>query len=231
MKVAIVENEELYARDLEALMQRWRGEHQTALETAVFSGGEELLRSDTESFDLVCMDIQMDGIDGVAAAHQLREQGFVGQLVFVTAYSEYVFEGYGVHALNFLLKPVSYEQIAKCLDFVAKMLNDDHYVFRDGKNIFQIPYAQIICFSSADHDIQIITTEGKYRQKGSLRNVIFRLPDQFHFCHRTAIVNLEHILSLRERELLLSDQTALPVSRTYLKDLRFSLLSYVDRMR
>lgn len=231
MKIAIVENEVLHAEHLQTLLQQWSQEHQTILDIAVFSGSEAFLDSQANVFDLVFLDIKMSGLDGVTAAQQLREQKFEGQIVFLTAFSEYVFEGYDVQALNYLLKPVTYDKIAKCLDYVARRLRDDHYTFRNHGSVVQIPYSQIICFFSANHYTQIITTEGTFNQLESIRNIFSRLPDRFHICHRTAIVNIEHIAMLKGRELILSNKTVVPVSHTYLQEIRSDLLSYADSMR
>ena len=151
------------------------------------------------------MDILLDGIDGVAAAHQLRGLGFQGQIIFLTASPEYVFDGYDVQALNYLLKPVAYDKIIRSLDYVEKMLNDDNYTFRHRGAVVRIPYSKIICFSSANHYTKIVTTEGNYNQLESIRTIFSHLPDRFHFCHRTVIVNIEHITMLNGRELALSN--------------------------
>jgi len=231
MKIAIVENEALHTENIQALLQKWSEEHHTTFEVAEFKSGEAFLKFNEINFDLVFMDILMDGIDGISTAHQLRKLGFRGQLVFLTAFSEYVFDGYDVQALNYLLKPIAYDKIAQCIDYVVKLLNDDRYTFRHQGSVVRIPYSQIIYFSSANHYTQIITTEGTFNQLESLRNIFSHLPDQFHFCHRTVIVNTEHVTMLKGRELVLSNHTKLPVSLTHLQDIRIKLLTCAENMR
>ncbi|MGE4486004.1 MAG: LytR/AlgR family response regulator transcription factor [Oscillospiraceae bacterium] len=231
MKIAIVENEALHTENIQALLQKWSEEHHTILEVVKFTSGESFLEFSEINFDLVFMDILMDGIDGISTAHQLRKLGFRGQLVFLTAFSEYVFDGYDVQALNYLLKPIAYDKIAQCIDYVVKLLNDDRYTFRHQGSVVRIPYSQIIYFSSANHYTQIITTEGTFNQLESLRNIFSHLPDQFHFCHRTVIVNTEHVTMLKGRELVLSNHTKLPVSLTHLQDIRIKLLTCAENMR
>lgn len=231
MKIAVVENEATHAENILAHLNRWSEDQHTILEIAEFKNGEEFLKSNDISSDLIFMDIVLGGIDGVAAAHQLRKLGFQGQIVFLTAFSEYVFDGYNVQALNYLLKPVTYDKIAKCIGYVEKMLNYELYTFRHHGSVIRIPYSQIIYFSSSNHYIHIITTEGAFNQMESMRSIFSHLPDQFLFCHRTAIVNIDHITMLNGRELLLSNHTKLPVSVTYLQDIRTKLLSCAESMR
>lgn len=231
MKVAIVEDEAPHAEALQDLLRKWSGEHQALIDVALFNSGESFLNACGDPFDLVFMDIQMDRIDGISAARQLRKQSFSGQLVFLTSFSEYVFDGYEVQALNYLMKPVSYEKIAKCMDYVDQKLHDDHYTFRDHDSVTRISFSKIVCFSSADHYTQIITTEGNFRQRESLQIVFSHLPSRFLFCHRTIIVNMEHVVKLKRRELSLSNGVIVPISQTYLQDVRSALLSYADMMR
>ncbi len=231
MKIAIVEDEASHAEYLQALLQQWSREHQTILEIIQYSDGEALLNSQVYDFDLVFLDIQMNGLDGVTTAHRLRELKFEGHLVFLTAFSEYVFEGYDVQALNYLMKPVAYEKIEKCLDHVFRKIKDDHYTIRNNGSITQVPYSQIIYFSSANHYTKIITTDGFLQQFESMRNIFSHLPNQFHYCHRTVIINMEHVKMLKGHELTLSNNTIVPVSVTYLQEIRSALLAYADNMR
>jgi DNA-binding LytR/AlgR family response regulator len=231
LKLAIVENEAAQAAYLQSQLKQWSLEHQTLLDVQQYPSSETFFSSRFLEFDLVFLDIQLDGMDGLATAHRLRDQGFSGEIVFLTAFSEYVFDGYEVQALNYLLKPVTYPKVAKCLEYMVRKLDDDHYTFRYNKAIMQIPYSQIIYFSSANHHTQIVTTEGIYRQLEPMRNIFSYLPSRFLFCHRTVIVNMEHILTLKGRELILTNQAIVPVSHTYLPGIRSALLTYADSMR
>jgi two-component system response regulator LytT len=231
MKISVVENEASHVANILAHLNRWSEDHHTILEIAQYNCGEEFLASNGINSDLVFMDIVLGGIDGVATAHRLRELGFNGQIVFLTAFSEYVFNGYDVHALNYLLKPVIYEKIAKCISYVEKTLSYERYTFRHNGSVIRISYSQIIYFSSSNHYTRIITSEGEFSQMESMRSVFSHLPDQFLFCHRTVIVNADHITMLNGRELLLSNRTKLPVSVTYLQDIRTRILGCAESMR
>ncbi|WP_312635958.1 LytTR family DNA-binding domain-containing protein [Oscillibacter sp.] len=231
MKVAIVEDEMPHAEALQELLRQWSEERQVLIDVALFGSGEAISSACGDPFDLVFMDIQMDGMNGISVARQLRQQDFHGQLVFLTSFSEYVFDGYEVQALNYFMKPVPYEKIAKCMDYVEQKLHDDHYTFRDHDLVTRIAYSKIIYFCSANHYTQIITTEGDFRQRESLQIVFSHLPSRFLFCHRTIIINMEHISKLKGRELVLSNGVIVPISQTYLQDVRSALMSYADMMR
>ena len=231
MKIAVVEDNITQAEHIQLLLQQWAQGHRRILDVVVFSSGESFLASLVDSFDLVFLDIQMGGMDGVTAAHQLRERGFGGDLVFLTAFSEFVFQGYDVRALNYLLKPPSFTQIETCLDHVAAKLHEERYTFRYQGSISQVPYANILYFSSANHHTQIITTMDMLRQLEPMRNIYAYLPSQFLFCHRTVIVNMDHVLMLKGKDLMLSNDEIIPVSQKYLQDIRSALLTCAQSMR
>ncbi len=232
MKIAIVENEWIYTQNLQSLLKQWSEEKQTTLDVSCFENGASFLNAtQKEFFHLVFMDIQMEEMDGLTCAKKLREMGFNGSIVFLTAFSEYVFEGYHVQALNYLLKPVSYAKISACLNYKYQELYDEHYIFRNGNDIIQIPYSKIICFSSANHYTEIITPDATYQQLEPIKGILSRLPARFHSCHRTAIINEEHVSMIRGHEVVLSNGMVIPISRTYLSTIRTMFLNYADRMR
>ena len=198
MKIAIVENEELQAQNLQEFLHKWLQEHNVLYEIVHFKSGEEIIASKIKNFDLVFMDILMDGIDGVTTAHKLRELGFNGQLVFLTSFAEYVFEGYNVHALNYLLKPVDYSKVAKCIEYVIKSL--DVYILFSIKNGYRIPFSEIICFSSDNHYTRLSPLKVLIDRWNRYAKIYSYLPEQFLYCHRTAIINIEHVLMLNGRE-------------------------------
>lgn len=213
------------------MLQQWSEENRTILDVVSFDCGELFLHSEIDSIALVFLDIQMSGLDGVETAHQLRENGFTGELVFLTGFSEYVFQGYDVRAFNYLLKPPSYTQIAKCVDYVAEKLHEQRYTFRYRGSVIQIPYSKILYFSSANHYTNIVTTEDKLKQLEPMRSIHAYLPSQFLFCHRTIIINMDHVVMLKGRDLLLSNEETIPVSQKHLADVRLALLTYVESMR
>lgn len=72
--------------------------------------------AEDKSFDLLLLDVEMPGTDGVTLAKTVRQENEAVQIVFITGYSDYIAEGYDVAALHYLVKPVSREKLFAVLD-------------------------------------------------------------------------------------------------------------------
>lgn len=114
---------------------------------------------------------------------------------------------------------------------VLERLAEKNFVYRIKDTIIQIPYYKILYFSSSNHSTDIITKEKVYRIPQTLRNILKMLPYQFTQCHRTIIVNLQHIENMNSKEIFLSNQKSIPIGRTYLYSLRKNFMSMIKNRR
>ncbi len=231
MKICIVENEPKHSKHLVALIRQWEKDRGLAVELALHESGEAYQEGSCNDVHIAFLDIQMEGMNGVELATHLRQSGFKGELVFLTDFSEYVFDGYDVNALNYYLKPIQYEKLARCLDYVQKTIQSDFYIYRERHQVVKIPYSQMIYLISANHQVEIITTKGEFRQADTLKRILGHLPENFCMCHRTAIINRDHIVMLKGSEVTMSNGQVLPVSKTHLEDVRTALLTLADELR
>ena len=108
VKIAIVEDEAASAQLLEECLLRYRTEAGAEMMITRFSNAEELLRDYRGEFDLLFMDVDMPGINGIDASRRLREMDSRVVLIFVTNLAQYAIYGYEVDALDYILKPVNY---------------------------------------------------------------------------------------------------------------------------
>ena len=127
---------------LERALERRRGDGGTFFE---FSSGEGLLRwleKHAGELDLVFLDIEMGELDGMETARRLREADEGLLLVFVTGYTDYVFDGYSVGALGYLMKPPKPEQLDGVLDRAAEARLREGaaaFICRNGETLYRIP--------------------------------------------------------------------------------------------
>lgn len=169
--------------------------------------------------DAIFLDISLDGMDGVSLAEKLRHENYKGPIIFTTAFREFVLEGYHVRALDFLLKPVSKNQLFFCLDELLKEHTSDYYYFSNKKNKYRLRFSDILYFETSLHHVKIVTEESTYEQLAALNTITEKLPDYFIRIHRAFVVNMNCINSISRSEVVLSSGKHLPVSRTFEKGL------------
>lgn len=224
MKLCILEDHKPHKDHLLQLLHKWELEHETPLQIDCFSNGKSLLAADVFDYDLIFLDIRLADMTGLQAAQALRARGFSHDLVFLTAYREYVFEGYHVQALNYLIKPADYAKLDACLTHVQEKTKTACYSYTYRNAVVQIPYRDIQYIESSGHHIDIVTTDRTLSQTISFKSVVRQLPGHFIQCHRTLIVNLYHVQKLDGKELSLKGGAVLPVSNTYLEPVREAFL-------
>lgn len=178
---------------------------------------------------LYILDIQLHSITGMEIAKKMRTRGYKGVILFLTAFREYVFDGYNVRALNYLLKPLSIKELHKCLDDVYKQLQGNCFVYRDTNNIIQLPFCDILSFSVIKHYIDITTTDGIYKCRLSLSHILSHLPEDFIQCHRSYIINIRHIRKISRTTITLSNKTTVPIGRNYLENVRYEYANFSMR--
>ena len=108
MRIAIIDDDADERKTLQASFERLAQESGSAIVIVEFAGADDFLDGYDRSFDLVCMDIDMPGTDGMSAAQRLRQMDADVPLVFVTNMAQMAIHGYAVHALDFILKPINY---------------------------------------------------------------------------------------------------------------------------
>ena len=148
---------------LRAVLQRLLEKRGTEYTTYEFSSGEGLLgwlEKHEGELELVFLDIEMAGLNGMQTARALRAQSDSVQIVFVTGYADYVFDGYTVGALGYVMKPPQPEQLDAVLTrALAALFREADTVFlcRNNEGLFRIPKKSIRYFASDRRKVTCVT--------------------------------------------------------------------------
>jgi DNA-binding LytR/AlgR family response regulator len=186
-----------------------------------FSSGEGLLgwmEKHKGELDLAFLDIEMNSINGMETARRLRAADEGLQLVFVTGYSEYVYDGYAVGALGYLLKPPKPEQLD---DILTRALSafyrgaDTAFVCRSGEASYRIARREILYFASDRRQVRCVTAARTISFYEKLDAVEQELSDgNFVRIHQRYLVNAEAVVQVCGGEVALTGGTMLPISRS-----------------
>ncbi len=174
----------------------------------------------TGEIHLLLLDIHMPGLSGINLVKSLHNPPLV---VFITAYPEYAVEGFELDAVDYLLKPVSYERFLKAVNrVVEKLKNDrqpetsgDHILVKADKKMFRIDLSDIFYIEAQGDYIKIHTTARTLMVYDTLSGFEEKLPpDRFLRIHKSYIVSLSKIEYIEGNQIKIKE-ILLPVSQKY----------------
>lgn len=192
---------------------------QIVYEFSTGAGAVHWLQNHPGEIDLLFLDVEMAGTNGMAAAEAVR--GFDTELiiVFVTGYSDYVFDGYKVNALDYIIKPAKSERLLEVLRRVRAQLDkrkNDVYVFKNADGIFRLPIAAICYFYSDKRKVVLVCEEKEYSFYAKLDEVEQQLSENFVRIHQRYLVNPRQVVQIGAATVAVgtgSSLRTLPVSR------------------
>ena len=223
VNIAIVEDEQKHVDILKGYLTRYGNEHNTTFNIKQFGDGMDILDEYDSSFDIVFLDIQMKHLDGMTTAKRIREYDQNVILIFITSTVQYAVQGYQVDALGYVLKPVTYVQfeqlVGKAMGKVEQKNKKDFIVFSTAERQVRLDCAHISYIESQRNNVIIHTREEDYVTAGPLKKYEEMLKHLgFSKCHNAYIVNLSFVFAVNHDEVVLEDNTALPISRARKKE-------------
>lgn len=233
-RLAICEDDGIIREQLSSLCHNILQEDGIEHTIAAFSSANELgklLLVENAPFDLLLLDIQMEGMTGMELAQSLRRRGDRVSILFVTGCEDYLPEGYGVQPIHFLLKPIDRETLAGALRTDWKLNHRPKTaVFRIGGKTVSLTLAEIQYIESYNHNIVIHQKSGDRSYPFSLSEAEKLLPPgQFCRCHNSYLVNMEYVEEISRKELSLRGNIRLPIGRAYYKSLQSAFICYMNR--
>lgn len=198
-----------------------------------FSSGEELLKYDGQ-IDILFLDIQMKGIDGMETARRLRENKFRGFLIFITVLKEMVFQSFEVQAYDYLVKPVDEKLFEKTMErCLASIQNasEDSLLVQKGYEGRIIRKDEIVFCEIIDRKIYLNLASGEildYYER--IEKLETKLGEHFFRCHRSYLINLRHLKGYKNGTAYMDNGKGIPVSRLRSKEFSGVVLQYMKNI-
>ncbi len=231
MKIAIVENDAEQVVRFIGHIKKYSAESGEDCGVVAFGNGIDFLTDYSGDFDAVFMDIDMPLMDGMTAAEKLREIDENVPIVFVTNLAQYVIKGYKVQALDYLVKPVGYFEVAlelKKINSLRKNMAGDFVWLTVSGAMRRIPFKDIFYVEILNHDVHVHTKSQVFTYRGTLKETEAKLAGKnFSRCHNCFIVNLHYITEVDGESIKLEDGTNLYLSRNRKKAFLADLTSYI----
>ena len=227
---AICDDEPQMAREIADQLAGYMKETDCDYSVDCFSSGHALLKSSDE-FDVIFLDIQMERPDGMETAALLRQRESRSLLIFVTVLKDRVFDVFPLEAFDYLLKPLDRDRFRRTMDRALRWLERDaakNLVIQRGSGCQVVPLSDILYCEVLGRKIFIHKKDGivlDYYDR--LEDLEQRVDSRFFKCHRSYLVNLDHVGGCQEGQVLLSQGERIPVSRLRERELTQALLRHM----
>lgn len=228
-KIAVCDDEEAVSAQVKELITEWN----PSVDVVCFSSGEALLEN-YQSYEAVFLDIDMAGMNGIETGKAIRKLDKDTKIVYLTAYRDYVSGAFGVHAFQYLLKPVNKKAIWNVLEEIfrytkaaeKKIILDFHTV--DGS--LCLPVERIYFFEYENRKIRIVTDEEQYYMSDKIGNVAKRMAEfGFSMPHQSFVVNMFHVKNVKNQQIFLDNGMEIPLSQKKQKIWKQELMEYLSR--
>ena len=197
LQTAIVEDSKPDAERLKQLLKKaFENEN---ISCSCFASGDEFLRAGgREGYQVVFLDICMEGTNGIETAQRLRAADPDLLIVFVTSSPEYVWDAFPVHPFDYLLKPYKEEKFEQLAGELRRVLcrQQPELEVRIARQIVRLPLTKIYYATAQNHYVRVVTDDGECRATANFAQVQEQLQTQPEFlvCNRGVIINMSKVL-------------------------------------
>ena len=221
LRIAIVEDEEVFARELEEYLHRYAAETFRQISITHYSDGDEIAGNYRGGFDLLLMDIQMKFMDGMTAAEKIRERDQEVVIIFITNRTDYAVRGYEVDALDYVVKPLEYFSFSQKLDRAVTRIGKRmvRYVpIHASGGLYKVAASRILFVESEKHNLHFYLTSGELVSRMNISEAEEMLKGLgFYRCGKGYIINLDKVDSYSDGICRIGS-FSIPVSRSKKKE-------------
>lgn len=231
VSVAIVEDDPRFAETIQGYLEQYGRENGEEFAIKRYSDGYAIADGYRGGFDIILMDIEMGLMNGMEAAGEIRKTDEEVTIIFITSMARYAIQGYSVHALDYVLKPVAYPAFAETIKKAIAGLKkkDETYIsvtYKDG--MVKLRAADIYWIESQGHRLTFHAKEGAYETTVySMREMEEKLAgDSFLRCSSGTLVNLRKVTGVKGGNIEVNGQL-LQMSRGRKAEFMAALVSYL----
>lgn len=233
VRIAVAEDDRAFRDTCTGYIKRYCAEKKVDAQVFEFEDGMDLLEDQEEkgkSFDILFLDVQMKHLDGFYTAGRIREKDDQAVIVFITTLAQYAVRGYEVDAMDYLIKPLSYERFCPRLEKALQRVSrfQDQYIFLpsgDGKD--RVAATSILYIDVDRHTLRVHTKGRTYEMRMPIGKMEEELaPSHFLRCDQSVLVNPRFVVRVGKDTVEVGDDentVLLPVSRSrkkqFLQDL------------
>lgn len=231
MRILICDDEVRYIQPLRKCLEQYMAEHNIPSEITETVAPQKILFS-KEVYDIAFLDIQMENVDGLTLAKELRQRNRKTALFFITNYEGYQDNAMDLQALRYFKKPFEPDRLIAGLDKALEYIDGAYVdVFLYSGGVQQRVLVDDILYLTLDgRKVAVQTVKSRFLVTGKLEEWIERFPHTFfRQPHKSFLVNLHHVERYAYSELQMSDGTRIPIAPKKQPEFRRIWFEYIGR--
>ena len=205
----------------------------SAGEIETYTSGDNLLYDIAEDhffYDLILLDIEMPGNTGMDLAHKIRPYLPDVKIIFITSHIEYAIDAFELSVFRYVPKDDKDRRLPAAIRDAVKLIGLEDgkaYTIQTNSRLEKIPYRSIYYIERDGKNAIITTNSGVSKVRKSLQQVYEELDaDEFIYTDRGCIVNMIHIMQIKDGTAVLKNGDALPISRSHLQEVKEQINTY-----
>lgn len=214
IRIAIVDDEKVIREQIKKLIEK----KQTDCEIDTYGTGEDLLKADSV-YDIIFLDIQMNGMNGIDTARALRQKADNTVLIFITGVKEYVFDAFDVAAFHYLIKPIEENKFWEVcdravLEVTKKKQNPSGQIFiKTRSQSITLEQSDVLYIESRAKKVEIHTKTNIVEAYAAISELEKQLVGSFYRCHRGYLVNMAFIAGYENDSITLNNGETIILSK------------------
>lgn len=202
-------------------------------EIQVYTNSDNLLCDITEDnffFDLILLDIEMPGVTGMEIAEKIKPFLPNVKIIFITSHIEYAIDAFELSVFRYVPKNDIDKRLPSAIRDALKLIELEEgkvYTIQTNSRFEKIPYREIYYIEREGKNASITTVRGVSKVRKSLQQVYEELgAEEFIYIDRGCIVNLIHIMQIKDGMAVLNNNLVLPISRSHLQGVKEQMNAY-----
>ena len=231
LKIAICDDETVMCGQLKELVSGKLSQWQEDFTVVCYTNAMRLLFSPMD-FNLIFLDVQMPGINGMSLARKLRQKGFEGVLIFVTVMREYMPEAFEVEAMDFLCKPIDPKRLEAALARSVRRLGteaEDTLFIRTANWCRAVKIRDIYYCEVMDRKIYVHMKGDVIEYYGRMKDLEKQTAFKLIRCHRSYLINPRYLSEYRCGFALLENGEKIPVAQSCRQGFMEQMMRYMEK--
>jgi DNA-binding LytR/AlgR family response regulator len=231
MRVALVDDNDNDRKRLADYLQQFQQEQGVRLQITSYSSSLDFLEEYKGGYDVILLDIEMPGMDGMETAREIRAIDEMVAIIFITNMAQYAIRGYEVNAVDFMVKPVPYFKFAEKFKRAASLSEREqggNLLLNTDDGVVKVAFKDIYYLEKDKNKNYLVyyTKKGTFRERNTVQSAKAKLGEQsFAECISGCLVNLRYVERVGKDSVIL-ENAELPVSRRMRKDFLNSFMKY-----